>query len=930
MIPFLEKIADRLLNKFQEDMEGALIVLPSKRAVVFLKYYLSKKINKPIFLPDFSSVEDFIVDISGLTVLDNTSLQFRLYSSYKSSSFQDKDSFDLFLKWSSMMLNDFNDIDRSLVDAKSVYSNLKSIKELENWGDREWSLSDGNLTYMQKDYINFFNHMYSCYKDFTDKLLENNLAYQGLAYRTAAEKITHIDITWSKIWFVGLNALTKSEQEIIDYLKQKDIARVFWDADSFYYENKIHEAGSFLRNQRERWSEIDFKGVGDYYSSEKKNIQIISCPKNISQSKAASEILRDINKNDLEYSNTAVVLADESLLFPVLNNLPSEVKQLNVTMGSPFKHTTLYSFIDSIFRLQINAIDYQKRSFYYKDFFEVIHHPYFNKLFDKSSVNELKKNIRNNNIVFVDQSLIRKHFPSNKKLLDFFVLWEDPTVITLFFLELVKSLRCLLIGLKGTIESEVLSIFYNNILIIQRLLIESEFKIEVKTMQIIINQLTANEIIPFQGEPLKGVQIMGILETRTLDFKNVIMLSVNEGILPKGKYINSFIPYELRKYFNLPTYEDRDALFSYHFYRLLQRAKNVSLIYNSETDDFGSGERSRFITQLLSEYKHGNINQRVFKHKNLKLHNNHEIIIKNKHLINEIKAWADKGVSASSLNKYNNCSLEFYYKYLARINSDDNLEEHVDATMIGTAIHNALDLFYPVGILNKKDIEKQYPLVIDSIINYFKREMTPEAMKEGKNYLSLEIAKKLTQNFFSLEKQMLDEANRENKQINILATEAELENHLTIDGIKFRLIGKVDRIDSYGDQLRIIDYKTGKVTDSDVSFLEYDDLTNNPKKAKAFQLLMYAYLYLKLNPSLDFQSVIAGNISFKNIKNKLIKISKKINSRTSKTLLIDDLVLESFEKQIKSVLQKIVNEDFTQTDDIKSCEWCDYKSVCNR
>ena len=281
--PFLEKIAERLLNKYPQSMEGIAVVLPSKRAVVFLKYYLSKIIDKPVFLPEFYSIEEFIEKISGLKVLDNISLQFRLYNSYKKYPPKNADSFNDFIKWSNVLLHDFNEIDRNLVDAESIYFNLKNVKDLENWSVDNWSLSNQILSEMQSDYVSFYEGMLLWYKDFYLSLTHENLAYQGMAYKQAADKISTITIEWEKVWFVGLNALTKSEYQILDVLKDKNIARVFWDADKFYFDNQMHEAGGFLRKQSKRWSEIDFEGVGDYFSASKASFNVIACPKNISQ-----------------------------------------------------------------------------------------------------------------------------------------------------------------------------------------------------------------------------------------------------------------------------------------------------------------------------------------------------------------------------------------------------------------------------------------------------------------------------------------------------------------------------------------------------------------------------------------------------------------------------------------------------------------------
>jgi ATP-dependent helicase/nuclease subunit B len=929
MMAFLDKIADRLLQKFPENMEGVAVVLPSKRAVVFLKHYLSKKIKKPIFLPEFYSVEEFTEKLSGLQVLDNISLQFRLYQSYLSAAPKKVDSFDDFLKWSNVLLHDFNEIDRNLVDAKSIYTNLKNVKELENWSVDDWSLAESNLSEMQSDYVSFFEGMLQWYNHFNTSLLDEQLAYQGMAYKAAAKNINTTEIKWDKVWFVGLNALTKSEQAIIDYLKKEDIARVFWDADNFYYENPQHEAGGFLREQREKWSEIDFKGVGDYFNEPKANFNVVACPKNITQAKVAAEVIKGFDKADLENSNTAIVLADEALLFPVLHNLPSEIKQLNITMGSPLKNTTLFAFVEAIFRLQIHAIKYNRKAFYYKDVIAVVEHPYFSKITKIKEVTAFKRFVVKSNIVFVTQHNFNTYFKDSNAVKLLFTIWEGVAEGLLTFSHLIEELKLPLVGKKGSIESEVLATFYNALTILQNLIAENNFDVELKTLQMIMQQLVAKESIPFKGEPLEGVQLMGILESRTLDFKNVIMLSVNEGKLPKGKSVNSFIPYDLKLYFKLPTYAESDAVFSYHFYRLLQRANNVTLIYNSETDDFGSGEKSRFITQLLSEYK-GGIKELVYKGEDLEITNSTSISIENKGLEKEIESWAAKGVSPSALNRYTNCSLSFYYHYLAKIREDDEVDEYVDASTVGSAIHDALDKFYPLGVLTEKFIKENKAAILQEIKANFIAALSEQGMQEGKNYLSLQIAQKLTQDFLNLETKLLKEAAAKNVQIKVVGKEQELNHSLLVDGLQFNLLGKADRVDFEGDTLRIIDYKTGKVEGPELVFMEYDELTSNRKKAKAFQLLMYAYLYLKMNPKYIGLNVVAGIFSFKNLKSELIKVSKKIAPRQNEIIDVNSSVIEQVEEQLEFMLTQIKNEDFTQATDASACEWCNYKAICKR
>ena len=935
MRPFLDKIAERLLRKFPEKMDNVAVVLPSKRAVVFLKHYLSKKIKQPIFLPQFFSVEEFVEELSDLNVLDNISLQFHLYQSYLAHPPQQIDSFDEFLNWSHMLLHDFNEVDRSLVDPKAIFSNLKQVKELENWDVENWSMAEKNLSEAQHNFVNFYEHIFHWYSHFNQFLVKQKSAYQGMAYRKAANEIEKIDIAWEKVWFVGLNALTKSEERIINHLKEKDIARVFWDADEYYYNNPNHEAGGFLREQRAKWHEIDFKGVGDYFSKPKTAFDVVGCPKNIAQAKVVSQVLNQFSEEDLDYSNTAIILADEGLLYPVLNQLPEKVKALNVTMGSPLKNTPLFALVDALIGMQIQAYEYKKSSFYYKDVIKLLGHPFFAKICCKQDLAQIKNSIHKDNFVFVSPSWIQKQF-TDKSLQQLFKLWEKPEDGIVSLQLLIQLLRKPLVGKKGTIESEILLVFSECLNILEKLINELKQDFQLKTLEKVLKQLLAKEVIPFKGEPLKGVQLMGILESRTLDFKNVIMLSVNEGVLPKGKSVNSFIPYDLKKYFQLPTFAENDAVFAYHFYRILQRAEQITLVYNTETDDFGSGEKSRFITQLLAEYKASPIKSAVYKGEQLQLTTDVAISIENKGLEDAIENWAKQGVSPSALNKYNSCSLAFYYHYLANIRKDDEVDEFADASHLGTAIHNALDKCYEKSVLTEPLIKNWRPKVLNQLIIEFELLLKKSSLKEGKNYLSVEIAKQLLLNFLDLEQKEILKAKQEGNQIKIKGLEEKLSGKLTVKNTLFKLKGRVDRVDELGDVLRIIDYKTGKVEKGEVTFFNWEELSENKKKEKAFQLLMYAYLYLKQYPQYLEKKVVAGNFSFKNLKEGLICVSRNKKNKEGKksnqkeTLLIDKNVLDGFEQQLKNILIKIKTEDFYQTDDLKVCEWCDFKLICKR
>lgn len=926
-MPFLEKIALRLIKKFPNDMKNVQIVLPSKRSIVFFKHYISRNIKEPIFLPKISSIEDFILELSGLEILDNISLQFKLYQSYKKIEKQSADTFENFLKWSAILLNDYNEIDKNLVDAEKLYSNLQDIKKLDNWNIDNWSFSESKLTDLQKDHITFSNKMYHWYIEFNTNLLNCKLAYPGLAYKKASENIVNYQFNYNQIWFVGLNALTISEKLIIDHLKKKDISRVFWDADKMYYDNSLHEAGEFLRIQREKWHEIDFQGVGDYWSKKKESFNIISCPKNISQVKVARQVLENMQQEDLQNSHTAVVLANESLLLPMLHHLPSEVQKINITMGSELKNTSLFSFFQLIFNLQIQLNKLKKGAFFYKDILDLISHPYFIKLTNKELCLSVKKEFYESKKIFYKPSEVLSYFSSEDKIENIFNIWGSSSEAILF---LNKIMDCLLDNINKTrsdLESEIIVKFNKIILLLDHLFNDLDFKVEITTLQAIFNQIISSEIVPFDGEPLEGLQLMGILESRTLDFKNIIMLSVNEGILPKGKFVDTFIPYDLKKYFKLPTSTDRDAVFSYHFYRLLQRAKNITLIYNSETDDFGSGEKSRFITQLTSEYKHGNINKLIYNGESLPLKNKESsLIVNNITLQSKIKSWMANGVSPSSIIKYNNCSMAFYFHYLAKIKPNTSIDEFADNSTVGNIIHEALAHHYSLGFLTKHQLEDTLYNIPNTIKLKLEEKISKDNIIQGKNYLSLKAAQELTINFLKLELKLLKDAESKNKKINISSIEKELIYKLPLEGLFVKLVGWPDRIDMVGNNIRIIDYKTGKVSQSDLIISDISDLIDNPKKSKAFQLFMYMYLYAKNNPSCLRNEVFSAIYSFKNLKSGLLFLSKKEKGIIKKIKLNVDII-DEFEKQLKILMLRIINDDFIETDDKSSYEWMDYEMI---
>lgn len=912
MSPFLQHIAQELLNLSPPILQQTVVVLPSKRSSVFLKHYMAQELVQPIWLPKLISIEDFIFEHSGLQLSDNLSLQFKLYEVYRAHPNKEKvDSLEQFLQWSQTLLYDFNEIDRYMVDAKSLLTNLSGLKELE-----QWTLSEPDLTPFQEQYIRFFEHIYIWYQAFRKKLLREGLAFQGMAYRQAAEQIHLKPLPYKEVWFVGLNALTTAEKHIIQYLKDVGKAKLFWDSDTHYVENQAHEAGMFMRQHQQKWGEVFPQNL----LHQKKKIRIIGCAKNVGQSRVAGQIVSTFDKESIANGETALVLADEQLLFPVLNNL-AEIETLNITMGAPLSSTPLFNLVDFLLRMQVRYQQYQRGGFYYRDVQKLLRHPYTAYLFDQAQLQEVLREIKKKNLVFVKDT----HLDLTDELLKHLLSPWDCTDALQQLQALIDRLKETLITDKASLASEVLFQFQKNLKQLRNYLEYTQEDWTIKTLKIVFYQLIGKESIPFRGEPLKGLQLMGLLETRTLDFKKLIILSVNEEMLPAGKSNNSFIPFVLKKYFKMPTHEERDAVFAYHFYRLLQRVEEAFLVYNTQNDDFGSGEPSRFLIQLQSELPTLDLQQQLLTADLPDFNDNSICIEKTPSVHSSIIKWAHQKVSPSALNTYIACPLQFYYRYIAGIKQEEEIEEFIESSTLGSAIHDALEQGYEdfVGQHIDEIAIAQIGLRTLEALNNILEEKFKHRLTQGKNHLLFQVAQQMCRQFLATEKEQIVKG----ELLLIQSLEQSIAYQLEVGGLSVKLFGKVDRVDLLNGQCRIIDYKTGMVDPKDLRIDSWEHLISNTNKSKAFQLMMYAYLYLKQNT--DQTNTIVGNISFKNLKQGLLCIKEK---NANKALVVGKDELQLFEEQLQKLLSNIldVQKPFLQTTKLSICDWCDFKSLCGR
>ncbi len=899
------------------NLSNLTFVLPSKRAGLFLKHQIHKVSNQTIFSPQIISIEEFVETLSQLKTVSNTELLFEFYSSYNQITNKEHlDSFESFSKWAQILIQDFNEIDRYLIPQKKVFNYLSDIQELNHW-----SLEKDKTDFV-KNYLSFWSKLYNYYTCFTEQLLNKGIGYQGLIYREAVKNLEpYIQSNTSKQHvFLGFNALNTAEETIIQELLQNDLAKIYWDIDTVFMNNPKHDAALFTRQHKTSWKYFKknpFNWITNNYLKEK-NISIYGVPKSIGQSKYIGTLLSDLSKQNQSLQNTAVVLGDENLLIPVLNSLPESIEALNITMGFPLKSIPLASLFETLFNLHKKS----SKSFYYKDIINIISHQFIRPLLyfqDIDYASKIIETIEANNIIYLTPNRLKQIAIKTESIIDIlFTNWEiSVDTVLKNCSQLILTIKNNLTENKASNQLSLEYLFRFNELFNELSRLNSEYNHikDIPTLFGVYKELLSTETLDFQGEPLQGLQIMGMLESRVLDFETVIISSVNEGILPSGKSNNSFIPFDVKLENKLPTYKEKDAVYTYHFYRLLQRAKNVYILYNTEVDVLTGGEKSRFITQLQLEKEH-KINHKIIAPYVPLISTQLSIVNKTPELLNKIIEVAKKGFSPSSLANYIRNPIDFYYQKILKIKQFNDAEETVAANTLGTVVHNTLEDLYKPFIGEFLTVEKIKSLKLktsENVSYHFKNEYKEGDVTKGKNLIIFEIAKRYVSNFLDLEIQDLKAGN----QIKIIAIEAENNVQIDIPELNFpvNLTGKVDRIDEYNGTTRIIDYKTGIVNQSSVEIINWEDITTDYNKySKSFQVLTYA---LMMHQSKQIKlPAEAGIISFKNLSNGFLKFSKKdkAGAYAKKDSLITEDVLNKFNDQLKQLILEICSIDIPFTE----------------
>ena len=908
MKSFLEEVIEEVQLKYGS-LEEIVFVLPSKRAGTFLRNSILKTANKTAFAPEIHSIETFIEKIANLGYANNTEQLFHLYESYLKTTPGEPENFYAFSKWGQTLLQDFNEIDRYLVDPKAIFSHLSSIKEINHW-----SLQEGK-TSMITDYLQFWKNLPDLYEAFNTSLLEKDLGHQGLVYRRATEQLeTYLASKPEAVHiFIGFNALNTAESKIIQEILETSPSDIYWDIDPYFLEEKIHDAGHFIRQHFKTWNSLlnrPKKGVKENYL-EKKDIQIIGLPKNVTQAKYVGSLLGKIHsENRGQLKNTAVVLGDENLLNPIMNSVPEEIEGVNITMGYPLQNSPLASFFTQFFELYLNK---DPQGWYFQDLLNFLSHPYTKIYLTQNDIDGsyiLSEAIKSKNWSYVNLEKINLVVPATNSNIHY--LFFKGNKSTLEFLSICSMV---IIGLKDTFKTrdhdlgmEYLYRFHELFNQLTDMVRQYPYISDLRSLTGLYKELLSSETLDFRGEPLKGLQIMGMLESRNLDFETVILTSVNEGILPSGKSNNSFLPFDLKIAFGLPTYKEKDAVYTYHFYRLLQRAKHVYILYNTEPDVLEGGEKSRLIAQLLTDKNRSSDITEIVAAPEIRSSLKRVYSIpKDEFLMQKIKELAEKGFSPSSLTNYIRNPIDFYKRSILKIDDVNEVEENVAANTFGTIVHDSLEeLYIPfIGkILTKEGLDSMFPLIKTIVKNHFIKNYADGDISRGKNLIAFNVVLQYIENFIRAELEEIKD-----HEIKILGLEESWSTKLEIKGLNIPVIlkGKLDRIDERDGFLRIIDYKTGKVTSTDVEVYDWDELITNYNFSKAFQLLCYALMYNSKQP---IQQLEAGIISFKNLKDGLLRFATKSKKGDrNKDTLITQETITLFYTALQTLIFEICNPE---------------------
>lgn len=900
MTPFLAEITDKIIKE-NPDFSNTIWVFPSKRAGVFAANYLKKNNSKTIFAPEFLSIEAFITRLAVIEPASTETSLCLLYESYLETGIKDKESFSSFIGWGTTILQDFNEIDRYGVTAKKLYTHIQNLQEVSHWALEE------DKTEMVKAYLKFWEILPELYERFTKKMLAQGIGHQGLLYKKAKENIAQflIDLPATTFYFIGFNALNTSESDIIQYILSEKRGSIFWDLDQYFLENPLHEAGYFMRKHLKNWpyfQESKPEGVSNRYTSTEKKVTIYGVPKSVSQAQLIGEILNEFSQEQV--LNTAIVLGDEELLNPVIHAIPNGLKA-NITMGAPLSGVPMATLVAYLFDLHTNNYS---NGWHIKQVQDVLTHPYIKLLVEGNQYNAVNTFIydcQKQNISSLSTDYINAAFNTSHTIIS--LLFKNKANVPAAFVSRFQELLWVLNDFseknkQPQISSEVryfIEIFDG----LSAQLTAFPFIDNLSGLKKIYLETLSKKRLSFSGDALEGLQLMGMLESRNLDFETVIIAHVNEGILPGGKSTNSYIPLSLKKIFGLPSFKEKDAVYAYHFYRLLQRAKNVYLLYNTATDVLEGGEPSRFVHQLKTQgIAKVQVNDQLAMPILDAVTPPLIEIKKDQSVIDQLLQKAKSGFSPSALNTYIRNPIDFYKRYVLKLKDPEILEELIAYNTFGTIVHDSLQALYTPAIgqvlteNHFKEFSQQLPHILT---HFFEKHHSPTKSLKGKNLIAFSVLLQYLKDFLEY-----DQECAKKEPIYIESLEKEYQMTLQIPGVSESVlfIGSLDRVDKRNGVTHIIDFKTGAVKPTDLKLKDWDGLNNSPERAKVLQLLSYALLYSQNHGNTPVKT---GIYSFKNTQDGYMFFEDTLKP-SNKNIVAED-TCNAFKEVLVGILQELFN-----------------------
>lgn len=924
---FLDLVAETLIARHSTNVSKLLIVLPSRRAGLFLRRILASKFDTPVLGPQITVIDQLATETSGVKKADMLTLQFALYKSYSAIVTNEPDSFEEFVKWSSRLLQDYNEIDRYLIDAKNLYSNLSDAKKLEAWD------VEGETPEMMDLFLKFWNDLYPIYEHYRKQLLNEKIGYQGLIYREAADRMKSAS-DWSKfleekgaeqVYFLGFNALNEAETRLIRGAVESGLGDIFFDVDKLYLEDQEHEAGMFLRRYT-NWPYLqknEFSFVRDSLRTEKRTIELVGVPRQVGMAKAMAEKLSSLHEVGTDVTDRlALVLADEGMLLPALNSIPTEFDEVNVTMGLPISQLTLATSVEHVFEAQERALRLKKvegRRFqiYHKDIERIITQPFGKFLLGNEGAQKargLSASIRKYNAPFLSLSKLTEWLPDSPL---FIALLSEQSPSDLLN-QMAKVLALYHDSENVSVEDlEASKMLHSVCLKLIQLYEKFEIEPDMSTSLHLFRQLQREEKLDFFGEPLRGLQLMGVLETRLLSFEGLVMTNVNEDTLPAGKSDNSFIPHDLKRGLGMPTHREKDAIYAYHFYRLLQGTKHAVLLYNSEAQSIGSGEASRFIEQIrreFSEFPNTTIVESIYTTPVKQNQIAKDFRLERGEFLNEsLRKRAESGIAPTHLQAWVKDPSDFYKKYIIGMQEADEVEEVMGDRTMGLVVHQVLENFYKpfenVDPPTDSDYEKVIADAPKLLRAVYKEENGRPLEETGRNGLIAHAMVEMTVGFLKEERKRAARYIAEGVEWKVIGVEHKFKESIEVEGVEYPILmkGTADRIDRVGDKLVVIDYKTGMAAETDVQAPELERFAEDDKKGKGLQLFAYAWMASKAFPKV--KSFKAGIFALRDNNAGLVEAGlKPQRGQVAQTdIYLDDL--QTFEQVLTSMLQDIFSTE---------------------